>query len=426
MSPALTSDAAAWFDSQVRACLSDIACTDVHDLAWLVSTLPCRYGGLGLTSATATRHSAHYGSWASSWHNITRTWHHPHGITHMPTPLALSLSQLPFAVGLRAAHASVSASLTSLTDNLNNHPLPSCTPQNPSVPDPLDLSVRHPRAQKRFAAVVHGARWLDAFEVSTLPMRAILLSSSKPGANFAFNAVPSTYHAVLPTSFINALQLRLRLPLSLLAGINVCKCGAAIDPYGDHCLSCAHFQHLRTPWHDLIVDIIAAMARRASHHISYDSRRPRAASITYSPLWRPDLTLLHGSDTGTHVLIDATTSSVVSQSALPMSARSPTSVTTAAAAAKYARYGNVQPHVVLPFAVEHAGGLGKEAFAFVKRCMKKVRNELSGRENELSNWSCRGFSNYYLQRLSLATVKGLGHYFSVSAAILRTHNHIPH
>ena len=37
---------------------------------------------------------------------------------------------------------------------------------------------------------------------------------------FAFSAVPTVGHgAMLPASFVNAVQLRLRLPLSLLAGI---------------------------------------------------------------------------------------------------------------------------------------------------------------------------------------------------------------
>jgi hypothetical protein len=82
-------------------------------------------------------------------------------------------------------------------------------------------------------------------------------------------------------------------------------------------------------------------------------------------------------------------------------------------------YGDVQPHVVLPFVVEHAGALGKEAMGFFKECRKKVSNELSDRDAARSTWSSWGFSNFYLQSLSVANLKGQGHFFASAAAILR-------
>ena len=88
---------------------------------------------------------------------------------------------------------------------------------------------------------------------------------------FAFNAVPNERHgAVLPATFVNAVQLRLRLPLSLLrlAGVTTCKCGAAMDCYGDHILACRACMSDRTPWHDLIVDVVARMAQTANMHVS--------------------------------------------------------------------------------------------------------------------------------------------------------------
>ena len=48
---------------------------------------------------------------------------------------------------------------------------------------------------------------------------------------FAFDAAPTVGHgAMLPASFVDAVQLRLRLPLLLLAGITTCQCGCAMDP----------------------------------------------------------------------------------------------------------------------------------------------------------------------------------------------------
>ena len=73
---------------------------------------------------------------------------------------------------------------------------------------------------------------------------------------FAFSDVP-TVGAMLHASFVNAVQLRLRLPLSLLAGITTmaCKCGCAMGPFGGHVLSCPSCLCDRTPGNDLVVDV---------------------------------------------------------------------------------------------------------------------------------------------------------------------------
>ena len=103
---------------------------------------------------------------------------------------------------------------------------------------------------------------------------------------FSFNYAPAVGHgAMLPASFVNAVQIRLRLPLSLLAGITTCKCGCAMDTFGDHVLSCPSCLCGRTPGHDHVVDVVASMAQHASKHAPYTSRRPRTASHTYSPNW---------------------------------------------------------------------------------------------------------------------------------------------
>ena len=241
----------------------------------------------------------------------------------------------------------------------------------------------------------------------------------------AFTAVPSGQAAMLPASSINAIQLCLRLHLSLLSGISTCVCGAPVDPYGDHLLSCSHLLCHRTPGHDLIMNIVGRMAKRAGHVVSYDCRRPRPISRTYSPNYCPDITLLHGSETGSHVLVDVTVPSVVKQSAMPAAACMARAVSSAAEAGKRHSYGAVAPHVVLPFVVEHAGALGKDADKFFHAIVKKVRNELNASEEAESSWSSRGFSNFYYQRISVANLKGLGHFFLVAEALLRSAGNVP-
>ena len=76
---------------------------------------------------------------------------------------------------------------------------------------------------------------------------------------------------------------------------------------------------------------------------------------------------------------------------------------------KHARYGNVHLHVVLPFLVEHAGGINKERMQFFRMCRDAADSKLNARVSDLSSWSTKGFSNCFLQSLSLANLKGLAH-----------------
>ena len=44
-------------------------------------------------------------------------------------------------------------------------------------------------------------------------------------------------------------------------------------------------------------------------------------------------------------------------------------------------------------------------------------NRLNARASDLSSWSSKGPSNFFLQSLSLANLKGLGHLFVVAAPL---------
>ena len=162
------------------------------------------------------------------------------------------------------------------------------------------------------------------------------------------------------------------------------------------------------------------MARMAGYVVSVDSRRPRAVSATYSPRHCPDFTLSHAAPTGAHVLVDVTTTSVTRSTALPAAAKAAGVAARGARAAKLHCYGAIAPHVVLPFVLEDAGALGKDAIDFVHKCKKKLQNQLPSMTEAELNWSNRGFSNYFFQSLSLANARGLGHYFTTAATMLTT------
>ena len=87
---------------------------------------------------------------------------------------------------------------------------------------------------------------------------------------------------------------------------------------------------------------------------------------------------------------------------MPIAAAIAAAAAAAAAAEKYCKSGNVLPHTMLPFVVEHAGGINKEGMGFFRRCRKKALNKLHMKETVASTWSSRGFSNFFLQSLSLA------------------------
>ena len=86
---------------------------------------------------------------------------------------------------------------------------------------------------------------------------------------------------------------------------------------------------------------------------------------------------------------------------------------------KHARHGNVHPHTVLPFVVEHAGGINKEGIQFFRMCRDAADNKLNARASDLSSWSSKGPSNFFRQPLPLANLKCPGHLFMVTAASTR-------
>ena len=112
---------------------------------------------------------------------------------------------------------------------------------------------------------------------------------------------------------------------------------------------------------------------------------------------------------------------MVTRAALPAAFHMPLATAIAATAMKHARYGNVHPRACTHSAtlVEHAGGINKEGMQFFRMCRDAAENKLNARASDLSSWSSKEFSNFFLQSLSLANLKGRGHLFMVTAASIR-------
>ena len=102
---------------------------------------------------------------------------------------------------------------------------------------------------------------------------------------------------------------------------------------------------------------------------------------------------------------------MVFAAALPIASTDPRALSLAHEANKCRTYGVVAPHVVLPFVLDDSGGLGKEDLS-----SPVPGSQLAQRDFERMNWSCAAFTTYYLQSLSLASVKGWGHFFMVASS----------
>ena len=73
---------------------------------------------------------------------------------------------------------------------------------------------------------------------------------------------------------------------------------------------------------------------------------------------------------------------MVARAALPAACHMPLATAVAAAAMKHARYGNMHAHTVLPFVVEHAGGINEEGMQLFRMCQDAADSKLNARARE--------------------------------------------
>ena len=293
-----------------------------------------------------------------------------------------------------------------------------------------DLSMRFTRAQEAAAAVVHTARWIRLYNSLDDNKKAALLSASDPdsGAHRGFSVVAGKNWQVDPLDFREALAWSLPgvTPPSWqpLVGCT-CKCGAVIDDNGDHALHCSHFNFLRKQgMHNLIQEPFRYMGRLAfgPDSVSKDDTRTRAHSLPYSPLYRPDTTFTHASETGNHLVADVTNPSATTTTALPAARRQPGAAAKAAAAGKRAKYGDLGAHKMLPLVVEAQGAWGKDAKWFFNYCKQRVAvddYDAAGLPRDHHTWTTSNFTNYFLTDISLQRIRGLAYLLRSAAAVLR-------
>ena len=125
----------------------------------------------------------------------------------------------------------------------------------------------------------------------------------------------------------------------------------------------------------------------------------RAASHAYSINWWPDNTPVHGArddNDAPAIVTCGPWPSVVTRAVLLAACHMPFATAIAAAAMPHAGYGNVRPHPVLPFAVEHAGAINKAGMQFFRMCRDAADDKLNARARDLPSGSSKGLSNLFL------------------------------
>jgi len=195
---------------------------------------PRRYGGLGLRSAVRTAPAAHFAGWAAALPLWQRRFPADCGraLAHLRAaagpPCVLAAREAAAALAAEGWVAPAWAALAAGADPAAH--------AGPGAPAPEPGEWRHgwqfyaADARERHAAV----HFLGALNSVG---RALLGSQSGPHAGESLAAIPWC-PALRMTSarFVSTLRRRAWMPLAV--GDAVCPCGAVLDPFGVHLLSC--------------------------------------------------------------------------------------------------------------------------------------------------------------------------------------------
>ena len=187
-------DLLADFDDCLKSCATDICNVSFEDIGWIHATLPIRLGGIGLHRASDLA---------------------------LPTYLAST---------------SVSQSLISEITQHDNipHALDSCfdvwSSTNPSLPE-------NPNLQRQWDDIKSSSCSVAIRPLLDQHRLACLSSATQPNSGAWMDCLPSTAIGTLldNESFRIAISQRLGLPF---CAPHKCRCGAIVDRYGLHPLSC--------------------------------------------------------------------------------------------------------------------------------------------------------------------------------------------
>ena len=219
------------------------------------------------------------------------------------------------------------------------------------------------------------------------------MSASQPHSGDWLNSLPSPSIGTLLDS--NCLRIGVSLRLGLRVCVpHRCRCGATVDDFGIHPLSC-RYSAGRFPRHSALNDIV----KRGLAAAGFPSQL-EPVGLDRGDGKRPDGITLFPFKSGKSLIWDATCIDTFSTGNLVSSAVNPGSAAVSAELAKQTKYEPLSDrYLFTPIAVETSGVLGPISLRFLKdigRLAARERHE--PRESE-----------WLLQRISLVVVRGNAH-----------------
>ena len=341
------------YDNSLRSALSSLLNIELSTSGWNQSTLPVRWGGIGIRSAHRLAPSAFLASAAGASDLLSVLL--PSWTLAIPDPTVEEALRLWYTLG------------------------------GVILPSGSDTKVQ--RCWDEAICKVAADQLREGADEGTT---ARLLASCAPEAGAWLNAVPCASLGLnLDDETLRiAVGLRLGAPLGLA---HQCSCGSGVDIYGHHGLACRRSagRHLR---HNLVNDTILRALQSAGIPAV---REPSGLSRTDGK--RPDGVTLVPWSRGRCLLWDATCPDTLAPSHLHRS-----SIEAGAAAAeaelrkcaKYAPLANV--HDFVPVVIESLGTWGKSGLSFINDLGRRITS-VTGEVRA----AC-----FLRQRLSLAVQRG--------------------
>ena len=221
--------------------------------------------------------------------------------------------------------------------------------------------------------------------------RARLLGAASREAGAWLNAPPVSSLGLRMDDDAISICVGLRLGIPLCRAHPCRQCGATVDEYALHGLSCVKSQG-RHPRHNAMNDIIhlsLAAAGIPSQKEPY--------GLVRSDGKRPDGVTMMPWECGKPLIWDATCSDTYAQTYLPLATNHTGAVADSAESRKQALYSHLQStHIIAPVAVETTGVFGTESLRFLKRLASRLCSQ-SG--NPLAY-------QHLIQRLSVTIQRG--------------------
>ena len=291
--------------------------------------------------------------------------------------------------------------------------LPPHAPLPASLPAPEQFAdASRSRAQSAYAAALLARDWCGVVEGLEGPDRAWFLAASHRSIGGQFlMAIPRAAHfAMGPAVFQTALRYRLREAQPAAVSIPMCGgCGGIMDPEATHYVCChgvsGRGNHVTAMHHAMVWALVGML--RAVYGTARVLVEDAAGAAHYSPLHRPDITILDTNGPGSHTLIEVTLFRPAAPTYHRWGARRPVGGDLHARQERRRReYGNVGPHRLLVFAVADYGMLSPDARQLLRECVEARADRLDV-EDGLATWACRSFSAFWRQRLSVVLATGV-------------------